>query len=414
MPVHTCEVCGKKLSRSTKLSEHRRSHTGERPFKCLVTTCGKSFSRSYDLTKHGELHSGSHKYRCAFEENGIRWGCGKGFHKKGDLNRHLKRDNAAQCRQASPAASNNHSAPSGSSASVVNVSRQESYQERIYQSSDTFEQTIEKASSISEVEIDQAVQSYIKAVSIAAISGRTETQPWHSTSESAVDTSGHRGLQLSSQFAHPPQMHGMQTNHQGSAMDGILRESQNDHLRICVSVSEIWERLLFKDHSPFGLPSQQSGQNSVYLLEEQQLTSPNQIGHGQEEPSGPANAEKKQPMTAAAEVLASMKDDQPARIPAPIVREGCLSEATKQAITLTPFGTPLETPPWREAPNARYGLAYYVQSKGPPKGASLHPAQESTIKKEDQKYRRRAAIIQSLKTGMSWGGVSVGSWIRDE
>jgi len=80
-----------------------RSHTGEKPFKCAIPTCGKSFSRSYDLTKHKELHSGSHKYRCAFEENGKPWGCGKGFHKKGDLRRHLRRDNAAQCRQATSA-----------------------------------------------------------------------------------------------------------------------------------------------------------------------------------------------------------------------------------------------------------------------------------------------------------------------
>jgi len=80
-----------------------RSHTGEKPFKCAIPTCGRSFSRSYDLTKHKELHSGSHKYRCAFEENGSPWGCGKGFHKKGDLHRHLRRDNAAQCRQATSA-----------------------------------------------------------------------------------------------------------------------------------------------------------------------------------------------------------------------------------------------------------------------------------------------------------------------
>lgn len=76
------------------------------------------------MTKHGELHSGSHKYRCTFEENGIYWGCGKGFHKKGDLNRHLKRDNAAQCRQARSAASNNHGASSGKPADLVNRSRQ--------------------------------------------------------------------------------------------------------------------------------------------------------------------------------------------------------------------------------------------------------------------------------------------------
>lgn len=98
MPLHECRVCGKILSRSTKLSEHFRSHTGEKPFHCDI--CKAYFSRSYDLTKHKERHSGSYKYKCEGEEDGVTWGCGKGFHKKGDLNRHLKRGNAEQCRRA--------------------------------------------------------------------------------------------------------------------------------------------------------------------------------------------------------------------------------------------------------------------------------------------------------------------------
>lgn len=32
---------------------------------------------------------------------GTTWGCGKGFHRKGDLNRHLRRKNAEQCRPKS-------------------------------------------------------------------------------------------------------------------------------------------------------------------------------------------------------------------------------------------------------------------------------------------------------------------------
>ncbi len=98
MPLHQCRLCGKILSRSTKLSEHLRSHTGEKPFQCIL--CKAYFSRSYDLTKHKERHRGSYKYKCEGEENGVTWGCGKGFHKKGDLNRHLKRGNAEQCRHA--------------------------------------------------------------------------------------------------------------------------------------------------------------------------------------------------------------------------------------------------------------------------------------------------------------------------
>lgn len=97
MPTHSCTICGKALSRSTKLKEHIRSHTGEKPFRCSM--CGVPFARSYDLTKHRARHTESYKYKCESKENGVKWGCGKGFHKMGDLNRHLRRVNAAQCRR---------------------------------------------------------------------------------------------------------------------------------------------------------------------------------------------------------------------------------------------------------------------------------------------------------------------------
>lgn len=100
MPLHKCQFCHKVLSRSTKLAEHLRSHTGEKPFQC--TLCGVHFARSYDLTKHKELHSNLHRYKCEGKEHGFIWGCGKGFHKKSDLNRHLRRKNAEQCRRRSP------------------------------------------------------------------------------------------------------------------------------------------------------------------------------------------------------------------------------------------------------------------------------------------------------------------------
>lgn len=43
-----------------------------------------------------------------------------------------------------------------------------------------------------------------------------------------------------------------------------------------------------------------------------------------------------------------------------------------------------------------------------------HGARPITMKGISNNKARRESIAQSLGTGMSWGGISVGSWIRDE
>lgn len=40
---HQCEMCGKILSCNSNLTQHRRKHTGDRPYGCDV--CGKKFLR---------------------------------------------------------------------------------------------------------------------------------------------------------------------------------------------------------------------------------------------------------------------------------------------------------------------------------------------------------------------------------
>lgn len=43
-----------------------------------------------------------------------------------------------------------------------------------------------------------------------------------------------------------------------------------------------------------------------------------------------------------------------------------------------------------------------------------HGARPISVKGTGNDRARRESLAQSLNAGMSWGGVSVGSWIRDE
>lgn len=45
-----CEVCSKCFTRNGQLKEHRRVHTGEKPYKCGV--CKKCYTRKSHLVNH--------------------------------------------------------------------------------------------------------------------------------------------------------------------------------------------------------------------------------------------------------------------------------------------------------------------------------------------------------------------------
>lgn len=76
-PYH-CQYCPKQFGRRTGLVNHIRTHTGEKKYVCGV--CSKSFSQNTQLSTHMKRHKGDKSFLCQV--------CGKGFPVKADLRVH--------------------------------------------------------------------------------------------------------------------------------------------------------------------------------------------------------------------------------------------------------------------------------------------------------------------------------------
>ncbi|CAH2252229.1 zinc finger and BTB domain-containing 24 isoform X1 [Pelobates cultripes] len=74
-----CKDCGKVFKYNHFLAVHRRTHTGERPFKCM--DCGKCFTQKHSLQVHERIHTGERPYTCTV--------CSKALTTKNSLMEHM-------------------------------------------------------------------------------------------------------------------------------------------------------------------------------------------------------------------------------------------------------------------------------------------------------------------------------------
>uniref|UniRef100_A0A2P2HY38 Zinc finger protein 358-like n=1 Tax=Hirondellea gigas TaxID=1518452 RepID=A0A2P2HY38_9CRUS len=77
-----CSLCSYSAPTSSRMLDHIKTHTGEKPFVCVHPNCTKTFTRKFSLHAHLRLHTGEKPFVCSV--------CNRSFSTNSILTCHLR------------------------------------------------------------------------------------------------------------------------------------------------------------------------------------------------------------------------------------------------------------------------------------------------------------------------------------